>query len=196
MNKKLFITLNLIIIFFFTSCSKKELTTDITTTDCAKQTLVNTAHLISNDLLKQMDYRLDTIEASGEFQIRSYTSDSYGTYAKCNQFYKDLPLFFNDVNFIFTGGLTIMGDIVDTINIALEPQVTYTKASEIAHKKIDAKKCYDVTLGIFDLNATAGNVQPEFRLVWKITSGGNEYPYAIIDAQNEKIIRYDDGVRN
>lgn len=154
----------------------------------------NSDHLVSEQVLQEMGYLVDIIESSGEFQIFQYSTDQYGSYARCNQYYHGFPIFHGDVNFIFTDGVDIVGDVVDTINLSTIPKIEYQKAAEIADQLINSKKSYKAELGFFDINATTGiNIQ-EYKLCWKIAVEDNEYPYAIIDAQTGAVLKYDDGI--
>jgi hypothetical protein len=185
---------SLFLLFLFSSCEKKE---NSVPDACAEHITLNSNHLISAELLEEMGYRSDTIEASGNFQITSYNSDEYAEFARCNQFYKGLPLFSNDVNFRFSNGINweIIGDKIDTVNISLEHTVSYTKAAEIAHDSIQSYVCYDAALGIYEVPNIPQSQEKEFVLIWKISVGPNGYPYALVDAKTENLIYYTDGRR-
>ncbi|MFT5217773.1 MAG: hypothetical protein ACI83H_002914, partial [Glaciecola sp.] len=167
---------SLFFLFFFTSCEKKE---NGVPDACAEHITPTTNHLISAELLDEMGSRRDTIEVSGEFQITSYRTSENSDFARCNQFYKGLPLFSNDVNFHFSNGnnWNMNGDKIDTVNISLEHTVSYTKAAEIAHDSIQSYVCYDATLGIYEVPNRPEGQEKEFVLIWKISVGPNGYPY-------------------
>jgi Zn-dependent metalloprotease len=154
----------------------------------------NSDHLVSDQILQEMGYLVDIIESSGEFQIYNYSTDQYGSYARCNQYYHGFPIFLGDVNFIFIDGADIVGDVVDTINVSTIPKIEYQKAAEIADQLINSKKSYTAELGFFDINGGTGiNVQ-EYKLCWRIAVENGEYLYAIIDAQTGVVLKYDDGI--
>ncbi len=157
---------------------------------CVEEVIPSTTHLIPDTTLSQMGDRIQQIESYGSFQIRQYDKNSNADVAKCNQFYKGLPVFSNDVNFVFSNvqGLVISGDLVKSIDVDFEPKVSFTKAAKIAHKEINAEECYKATLGLYDLNQGTGNHQTNFRLVWKIYYSNYNFPFAIIDAQKGDIL--------
>lgn len=173
------------------ACNKED--TDL----CVDRLVSNQEHLVSDEVLKEMDYRLQIIEDAGDFQIRDYSTDSYGSSVKCNQFYNGLPIFSGDVNFIFRndGSISQMGNTIDSLNISLSPQIDHHRAAELADEKMNSGSCYAAELGIFDINSGKGGDTSNFKLSWRITDGKSLSKYALVDAQSEAILRYDSGIR-
>ncbi len=179
-----------VIAVFLSSCDKNLFNV------CVVQVKSDQHHLVSDEILQEMGYRVSIIENSGEFQIFQYETDQYGSHVRCHQFYQGLPIFLGDVNFIFVDGVSIMGDVIDSINISTTPKIGFQKAAELVHKIINSKDCYNAELGFFDKNAIMGINEKDVKLCWKISEEDNEYLYVIIDAQTGSVLYSDDGIRS
>ena len=54
--------------------------------------------------------------------------------------------------------------------------------------------CFSCELGYYDLNAGIGYASQNFRLAWRITPEGSEYPVAYINDSDNSLIYYFDGI--
>ncbi len=164
---------------------------------CVEEVIPSKNHVVADSTLEQMGDLLEIIESSGDFQIVKYKTDTYGIHVLSHQFYKGLPLFSNSVIFHNSKvqGIYNSGGFVKEIDIDLEPKVSFTQATNVAHKKISAQACYKAKLGLFNVNSGRSYQEPDFKLVWRITTSGNKYGVAIVDAQNKDLLRHDDGIR-
>ena len=139
-------------------------------------------------------YRLQTVEL-GYYLVR------------CDQFYDGLLLITEPVAFHFNNGYLryISGDIIDSLNIDTIPNISAESTGVTLYKcitsdpkaprvLINKSTCFEAELGIFDINAGWGYKDKDFILVWKVEPRNAESPQVIINAKNDSLIRYYNGI--
>jgi|GEM_PF-4848466 len=135
------------------------------------------------------------------YQIYTYVDSNF--HVKCKQFYNSLPIFFKNIYFTFTPDSQLSrqsNERITELDISLTPEINEVEAAETVHDHIDdclalsSAKLYFAELGIYDdYNGTS---DPCFTLVWNIRSDTiSNYPFAMVDAVNNKILAYDSGIR-
>lgn len=127
---------------------------------------------------------------------------------RCDQFYDGLLLITEPVTFHFNNGGNldrISGDMIDSINIDTIPNITAESTGVMLYKcitrdlnspqvLINKSTCFEAELGIFDINAGWGYRDKDFVLVWKVEPRNAESPQVIINAKNDSLIIYYNGI--
>jgi hypothetical protein len=165
--------------------------------------LTDRNHLVDLSPLNGAPELLDTLTKYTQLQVYKVFNlpDTNGTTygMHCHVFYKGLKVFSDNYQLWKSRwDNSISGDstIIDTINISLTPTIQFEKAISIARQKMDFDNtCISYRLGITDINASISYSPKLYKLVWRINgSKGNEYPWAIIDANSGQIYSYDSGI--
>lgn len=169
-------------------------------------------HLISDkeltavkSLFKSNNLSLDN------FQVYRLQLDDLGHHhVRCYQFVNDLNVFSNEVIFHFnkTGHYSsISGEIISEISIDPYPVLDQQAVTQLFLKRGETDefssenlrdfkgRCYSCEIGYWDLNAGISYTTPDFRLAWRVKPEGHDYPVAIINDAESKIIYYDNGIR-
>lgn len=145
----------------------------------------------------------------GTLAIYRVYKDEHGTmHVSASQFYKGLPVFFGEIGYHFDqsgrahsnidgeAGIYTSGDRIGDLGISTEPSISISAAAKRAREKMKLNYFFTAELGVLDLNAGASYATPNFVLAWRMKPKDAEtYPYAIIDANTGKLLRYDDGIR-
>ena len=121
-----------------------------------------------------------------------------------------LEYFSNDIVFSFNENIdqyTVIGELIDNLNIKIYPKVTMEAASNLFYSEIKndwynkdllsaySKGGFNAELGIYDLNAGRSYVEHNFVLAWRLTTNnGYTYPLAYIRADYLELITYSNGV--
>jgi len=156
-----------------------------------------------NNLFAKNNITLDNL------RVYKLQTDELGYYhVRCDQYYDGLPLFTEAVIFHFNNGgylYYISGDMIDSINVDTIPDITAESTGVMLYKCITSdpassqvlmnkSTCFESELGIFDINAGVSYTDKNFVLVWKVESRNAESPQVIINAKNDSLIRYYNGV--
>lgn len=169
-------------------------------------------HLISDKelvavkaLFKSNNLSLDN------FQVYRFQLDDLGHHhVRCYQFVNDINVFSNEVIFHFdkTGHYYFLsGEIISEINIDPSPGLDQQSVIRLFLKRGEADefqgenlkdledKCFSCEIGYWDLNTGISYADTDFRLAWRIKPEGRDYPVAIINDEENKVIYYDNGIR-
>jgi len=168
------------------------------------------AQISSTDLARAKElFQKNNIDIS-KVSIVSFSTDQFGkVHIGCRQFYKGLRSFSDSLTYHFdetgkamdrsaidgTKNIFISGDPIGNITLSDKPGITmYQAASKVSTKM--KSKSFTAELGVLDLNGGASDKQQNFVLVWKIMPKTAQiFPFALVDAQNGDVLRYDDGIR-
>ena len=166
---------------------------------------VSTADLaIAKELLRKNKIEVGTLA------FVAVVKDEYGiTHIWGEQFYSGLPVFSGNIGYHFdqsgkaqdrliidgTKDVLTSGYRIEDLNISIEPRISASTAARIAREKMKSSYFFTAELGVLDLNAGTLNTQPNFVLIWEVKPrGADKYPYAHIDANSGKLLRYSDGI--
>ena len=155
-----------------------------------------------NNLFSRNDLTLNNLRV---YKLQTYLGFSV---VRCDQFYDGLLLITEPVTFNFDNGgylNYISGDMIDSINIDTIPNISAESTGVILYKCITSdlnaprvlmhkSTCFEAELGIFDINAGVGYTDNNFVLVWKVEPRNAESPQVIINAKNDSLIRYYNGI--
>jgi|SRR3989344_868931 len=146
----------------------------------------------------------------GTLAIVQVTKDRHDTtHVGGAQFYNDLPVFFGNITYHFdqsgkaqdrsiidnTNDIFTSGERVGDLGILTKPSISISTAARKAREKIKANYFFTAELGFWDSIAGTSYGEPNFILVWKVKSKrADEYPYAFVDANSGKLLRYWDGI--
>lgn len=121
-------------------------------------------------------------------------------HVSCRQFYNDLPVFFEDIGFTFSPDSQLFdqpNERITELDISLIPEISEFDAAKNVHDHVDflsSAKFYFAELGIYDDYNDSDETC--YTLVWNIrTDSTSQYPFAMVDAINNKILAYDSGIR-
>ncbi len=169
----------------------------------------NTDHTVSaEDLAKVKSlFQKNNIDM-GTLAIEAVVVDERGEiHVRASQFYKNLPI--DDILYHFhssgkafdrlyidgTEGIYTSGDRVGDLGISIEPTISAYTAARKAREEMKSNYFFTAELGFYDSTAGTSYTEPNWLLVWRVKPKGvNEYPYAIIDANNGKLIYYWNGI--
>lgn len=167
-------------------------------------------HKVSNGDLKTINYLFAKNNITlNNLRVYKLQTDELGYYhVRCDQYYDGLPLITEPVIFHFNNGGNldcISGDMIDSINVDTIPDITAESTGVMLYKCITSdpassqvlmnkSTCFESELGIFDINAGVSYTDKNFVLVWKVESRNAESPQVIINAKNDSLIRYYNGV--
>lgn len=157
-------------------------------------------------------FRKNNIDIGTLAVVRVEKDEFGGTHIRSDQFYKGLPIFFEDIIYHFdasgftiktevspidgTQGIVVSGERIGELDLSIEPKISMYAAARKAREKMKLNYFFTAELGILDLNAGISYAKPNFVLVWKVKPRGvDEYPYTVIDANNGRLLKYDDGIR-
>lgn len=162
--------------------------------------LTDQNHLVDIQPLNQASEFNDTLTKYPQLQVYRVIDDQYLIGMHCNVYYQGLKVFSDQYSLFKSKSdnslFTLDNFILDTVNFALTPTLTYTNAIDIAKQSIDfSNTCISYRLGIFDLNSGKGIETKNYKLVWKV-QGDNGSPYVILDANNIQVYRKHDGIIN
>lgn len=162
--------------------------------------LTDQNHLVDIQPLNQASEFNDTLTKYPQLQVYRVIDDQYLIGMHCNVYYQGLKVF-SDQYSLFKSKtnnslFTLEDLIIDTVDFALTPTLTFGNAIDIAKQNLDySKTCISYRLGIFDLNSGKGIETKDYKLVWKV-HGENEVPYVILDANSGQVYRSHDGIIN
>jgi len=168
-------------------------------------------HQVSSDNLAVVEW---LFEKNGldlkRYQVKrfgmypDYSQNPQATYygIRAGQVYKGLPIFLDDVGYGFNkdGDLVYRADRRLIYNMGKEFSEKPRFSMEDAEQK--AVDAHSAAFGSQQVTAELGfhnryvgmSHDPDYVLVWKITTGG-EYPFAIVDADTGEVLCFDDGIR-
>lgn len=172
----------------------------------------NTNHTVSAEELVKVKslFQKNNIDI-GTLAINNVVVDERGeSHVRAEQFYNKLPIFlggqiiyhFHSNGKVYdrsiidsTKDIYTSGNRIGDLNIPIEPSISASAAARKARESMKLNYFFTGELGFWDLNAGTSDPETSFILVWKVMPrGAEEYPYAIIDANDGKLIRYWDGV--
>jgi len=167
------------------------------------------AHEVSNSELKTINNLFARNDLTlNNLRVYKLQTELGFNLVRCDQFYDGLLLITEPVAFQFnnSGYLNyISGDIIDSINIDTIPNISAESTGVILYKCITSdlnsprvlmqkSTCFEAELGIFDINAGVSFTDKDFVLVWKVEPRNAESPQVIINAKNDSLIRYYNGI--
>lgn len=167
-------------------------------------------HKVSNSDLKTINYLFSKNDITlNNLRVYKLQTDELGHYiVRCDQYYNGLPLFTEAVIFHFENGgyLSYMsGDMIDSINIDTIPNISAESTGvtlyncitrDLNSPRVLMRKstCFEAELGIFDIHAGWGYRDKDFVLVWKVEPRNAESPQVFINAKNDSLLRYYNGI--
>ena len=177
------------------------------------QVRTNTNHNVSTEELSRVKnlFQKNNIDL-GTLAITSVKIDEQGaSHIRAEQFYKNLPIFLggqiiyhfdssgkalvDSTNPDGTNHIYISGERIGNLGISTEPSISAPTAVRTARESMKSNYFFTAELGFWDLTAGTSNTESNFVLVWRIKpKGADQYPYAIIDANTGKLIRYWNGI--
>jgi PKD repeat protein len=172
-------------------------------TDPNKQLVNDSVFSIIKDLFSKNSLSIQNL------QFYEYTKGNF-TNIKCNTFNKGLEVLFSTQIFKFdkngnfldrTGEVDIPASLDTIPNYPLDSASRFLVADFLndylmvsASVNLDTA-CVYANLGYWDILAGTGSSTHQYTLAWKMTFNNREYPLEIVDAQTNKHIYYDNGVR-
>lgn len=130
----------------------------------------------------------DTLLKYPQLQLTEFRSYNFGWYARCQVYYRDLPIFSDVYNLQLNSGASSWElSSTDTIwtkplNFSLDPAISYEKAIEIAKKYVNFDHtCISYQLGIQSTNRYVIFKYRTYCLAWKIQSDDG-HSYVILEA--------------
>jgi len=194
----------LIILLQFVSCEKDK--------NCSDVIRGKLNHLISDqDLITVKSLFKSNNLSLDNFQVYRLQKDKLGhNHVRCYQYVNGLNVFYNDVIFHFdnTGHYYFLsGEIFSKIDIDPSPKLDQQAVVQLFLKSVDddgfysdnlkefEDRCFSCELGYWDLNTGISYADLDFRLAWRIKPEGHDYPVAIINDAENKLIYYDNGIR-
>lgn len=166
-------------------------------------------HKVSNSDLKTINYLFSKNDITlNNLRVYKLQTVELGYYlVRCDQFYDGLLLITEPVTFHFINGYLnyISGDMIDSINIDTIPNISAESTGVTLYKCITRdlnsprvlmrkSTCFEAELGIFDINAGWSYSDKDFVLVWKVEPRNAESPQVIINAKNDSLLRYYNGI--
>jgi hypothetical protein len=159
-------------------------------------------HLVDiSSLINEQAFK-DTLQKYPQLQVYQVINDEFMIGMHCNVFYKDIMVL-SDNYFLGRGkkeNLYFQFDkIVNTINLNLQPGLTYIEAIKIARQSLQdpsMNSCLSYRLCIYDINCGVSNMPKDYKLVWKIQATDHHYPYVVLDANTGEVYTKDNGWRN
>ena len=169
-------------------------------------------HLISDQELSVVKSLFKSNNLSLEnLQVYRLQKDNQGyTHVRCNQYTNNLIVFFDEVIFHFDNQnhyYFLSGELISTINVWPYSSMGTWEVGKLFLQSIKndhfygndilhyENSCFTCELGYLDLNGGTSYADHNFRLVWKITPEKSQYPNALIDDSERKLLYYDNGIR-
>lgn len=194
----------LLILFHFISCENDKY--------CSYIIKGKQDHLISGQDLKVVKLLFEWNHLSlNNFQVYRLQNDELGhRHVRCYQYVNDLNVFSDEVIFHFDSNnhyYFLSGEIISKIDIAPIPEMDQCAVVELFLNRMADDEfyganlnefengCFSCELGYWDLNAGISYTDQDFRLAWRVRQNGHEYPVAIINDTENKLIYYDNGIR-
>jgi Zn-dependent metalloprotease len=169
------------------------------------QLISDSAMAIVKDLFQKNNVSLSNLQV-----YRLITEPSGYYHVRCNQFFKGLKLFANEVIFHFKNRFnsSLTGELITGVTIDTVPKVSVSTAgawfeSQIAQDfqfkdSLNAfrGRGYNAELGIYELKSGVSTMPKNFVLAWKMNVAYSKgYPVGYVRADSLRLIYYDNGVR-
>lgn len=129
----------------------------------------------------------DTLDKYPQLHLINYWNNTSYQSMFCEVYYDELPVLPNGYSLSrnANGQVTQSGQIIRSLSISLEPEVSLADAVKEAKKRVNLDyACIRYRKVIFDRTWGSGN--PDYRLAWKIMDADNPYVFAILDAKDKK----------